>query len=368
MRWLLVCLVAGAWSAQTTFRSDVRLVNLAVSVRDASRRMVDDLSQDDFDVVEDGVPQKIAFFAHSKDVPLHLGLVVDISGSQAAFLKAHQHDLKAFLEKALSRRDRAFLECFGSTPRLVVDYTGSARQLVDALDGYVHGANSRAYPLLGPPEVRARAGGGTSFYDAISHAANQMFQNVDRGRKALIVFSDGEDNDSAHHMMDTIELAQTNDVRLFCIRYTETWNGRWTTKNKQGRGVMERMALETGGADFDAGEKELSTHFGEIGEQLRSSYESAYHSTTPPEDRTFHKVAVRVKRPGLTARSKTGYYARYDRLARRRDLARGAAAARRAGDRGFRRLLRSDRGPLAGQSPGATGDAAAIACRTVGRS
>lgn len=310
MKWTLVCVLAAACPAQTTFRSDVRLVNLAVAVRDGSGRMVENLSQEDFDVVEDGVPQKIAFFAQSKDVPLHLGLVVDISGSQAAFMKAHQHDLKTFLENALNRRDRAFLACFGTAPRLVVDYTDSARQLVDGLEGYVRAGNSRAYPLLGPPEVRNPRAGGTSFYDAIYHAANQMFQRVEGGRKALVVFSDGEDNDSAHHMMDTVELAQSNDVRLFCIRYTETGNGRWTARNKQGRGVMERIALETGGADFDASEKELSTHFKDIGDQLRSSYEIAYHSSNPPEDRTFHKVSVKVKRPGLTARSKTGYYAR----------------------------------------------------------
>ena len=97
---------------------------------------------------------------------------------------------------------------------------------------------------------------------------------------------------------------------LFPIRYTETHGGRWNSRNKYGRGVMERIAIETGGADFDAGEKDLAAHFHEIGEQLRSSYELAYHSTHAAEDRTFHKIAVRVKRPGLTVRAKTGYYAR----------------------------------------------------------
>jgi Ca-activated chloride channel homolog len=307
MKWTLVCLLAAAAAlAQTTFRSDVRLVNLAVAVRDNAGRLVDNLSQDDFEIVEDGVPQKIAFFARSKDVALNLGLVVDISGSQAAFVRAHQHDLKTFLEKALSDRDRAFLECFASHPRLITEYTSSVRQLVNALEGYMDANSKNAYPLLGPSEIRT----GSAVYDAIYHAANQMFQKVERGRKALIVFSDGEDNTSAHHMMETIEMAQTNDVLLFCIRYTEVRGGRWTGRNKQGRGVMERMALETGGADFDAGEKELASHFREIGDQLRSSYEIAYHSSNPPEDRTFHKLAIRLKRPGLAVRAKTGYYAR----------------------------------------------------------
>src|SRR5262252_6787795 len=110
MRLLLVCLSASLAAAQTNpiFHSDVRLINLSVAVRDSGGKLIDSLTQDDFEILEDGVPQKIAFFARSNDVPLNLGLVVDISGSQAAFVKAHQHDLKAFLDRALSRRDRAF--------------------------------------------------------------------------------------------------------------------------------------------------------------------------------------------------------------------------------------------------------------------
>jgi VWFA-related protein len=306
MKLFVVCLLAAMGAAQTTFRSDVRLINVAAAVRDGGGKLVDGLAQDDFEILEDGVPQKIAFFARSSDVPLHLGLVVDISGSQTHFVKAHQRDFKVFLDKALNQRDRAFLLCFSSHPRLITTFTSSPKQLVDALEGYMDASHKSNYPVVGPQEIRS----GSAFYDSLYHAANQMFQRIDRGRKAIIAFSDGEDNTSARHMMDAIEIAQTNDVLLFCIRYTETRNGRWTARNKYGRGVMERIALETGGADFDASERELSDHFLEIGEQLRSSYEIAYHSSNPPEDRTFHKIAVRVKRPGLTVRAKTGYYAK----------------------------------------------------------
>src|SRR5262249_41714608 len=127
--------------------------------------------------------------------------------------------------------------------------------------------------------------------------------------KALIVFSDGEDNASAHHMMDAIEISQTNNVLLFCIRYTEI-RGRLNARNKYGMSVMARIAKETGGADFDATEKDLAVHFREIGDQLRTAYELAYHSTNPPGDGTFHKVSIRVKQEGLTVRAKSGYYAR----------------------------------------------------------
>jgi VWFA-related protein len=306
--WLVLCLLPLGCGAQTPFRVDVHLVNVGFSVRDSGGRLIGNLTQDDFEVFEDGVPQKIAFFARSKDVPLSLGLAVDISGSQGAFVRAHERDLRTFLHQALSARDNAFLLCFASNPRLVTEFTPSGRNLADALEGFQRTNHRRDYPMLGPVEIRT---GGTAFYDAIYYSVAQMFANVDRGRRALIIFSDGEDNTSAHHMMDVIEIAQANDVLLYCVRYTELREGgRWTATNKYGRSVMERIARETGGSDYDARERELAEHFRQIGEELRSSYQLGYHSTNPVEDGTFHKIAIRVKQPGVTVRTKTGYYAK----------------------------------------------------------
>ena len=305
---LFACLLLPS-AAQQPFRVDVQLINVGFSVRDSSGKLITNLTQDDFEVIEDGVPQKIAFFAKSVDVPLNLGLVVDISGSQGMFVKQHHKDLKTFLAEVLTPKDRAFLACFASHPRLVTDYSPSAKFLADALEGYQGTDNKGDYPILGPREIRTQ---GTAFYDAIYHSARLMLSNVERGRKALIIFSDGEDNASAHHMMDAIEAAQTNNVLLFCVRYTEVRNGRLNSRNKYGTSVMERIARETGGADYDAREKGLAENFKEIGEQLRSSYELGYHSTNPEADDSFHKVVIRGKAgtpaAGLTVRAKTGYY------------------------------------------------------------
>ena len=234
--WVSVCLLLPALCAAQTFRSEVHLVNVGFSVRDAAGKLNPNLTQDDFEILEDGVPQKIAFFARSVDVPLNLGLVVDISGSQASFVKSHQKDLRTFLDEVLRHGGPAFLVNFANHPRLVVNYTANGRELVNALEGYQWARDKSVYPMLGPMEIRT---GGTAFYDAIYHAANQMFQNTDNGRRALVVFSDGEENTSAHHMMNAIEIAQTQ-VLLFCIRYTEL-HGRWTAKNKYGKSVMERL-------------------------------------------------------------------------------------------------------------------------------
>jgi len=304
---MAACLIPSICLGQPAYRADVHLINIGFSVRDAQGKLVTDLTRDDFEVLEDGVPQKIAFFARSEDVPLTLGLVVDVSGSQGSFLKPHEKDLRTFLRAALAPKDRAFLLCFGNHLRLVADYSTPGRDLAQALAGFDHVKDATAYPELGPKEIRTA---GTAFYDAIYYSSVQMLANTEGGRRALIVFSDGEDNSSGHHMLDAIEAAQTNNVLLFCVRYTEVKNERLNARNKYGMSVMARIAKETGGADFDAREKGLAENFKEIGEQLRSAYELAYHSSNTASDDTFHKISIRAKDASLTVRAKTGYYAR----------------------------------------------------------
>jgi Ca-activated chloride channel family protein len=232
---------------------------------------------------------------------------MDVSGSQQSFIKPHHNDLQAFLKTVLQPEDRAFLVCFGNNLRLMSDHSNSPRDLVDSLREFEKGKHIEEYPIIGPREHRVL---GTAFYDAIYHSSTQMMQNIERGRRALIIFSDGEDNSSAHHMMEAIEAAQANDVLLFAIRYTEVRDGRLNARNKYGMGVMERIARETGGADFDGTGKGLLNGFRQIDEQLRSSFELGYHTSNPPGDKTFHKIAIKTKQPGLTVRSKTGYYGR----------------------------------------------------------
>jgi len=273
------------------------------------RRLSGDLSKDDFEVLEDGIPQRISFFARSLDVPLSLALITDVSGSQEHFVKRHRHDMKEFLKEVLSPRDRAFLVCFGNHLRLVSDFTASSQSLMDALDQFDHG--DRHFPELEPDEDRELS---TAFYDALYYAVTAKLAAVEGGRRALIVFSDGEDNSSAHHMLDAIESAQTGDTRIFAMRYTERKHGRLTARNKYGTSVMERIARETGGVDFDAGKGNVRAIFRQIGEDLRASYELAYVSTYPVRDGTFRKVAIRPRQVGLSVRAKTGYLARWGPL------------------------------------------------------
>jgi Ca-activated chloride channel family protein len=283
-------------------RVNVRLVNVAFTVRDAQGKLVTNLTKDDFEVSDDGQQQPISFFARGDDLPLTLGLIADVSGSQEHFVKQHQHDIGVFLKDVLTPRDRAFLICFGNHLRLASDFSASGSELIDGLKKL----EKRESPEIGPHELRF---GGTAFYDAIYHATTVKLAHVDQGRRALIIFSDGEDNSSAHTMMDTIEAAQTENVVLFGIRYTETRKGgEWTARNKYGASVMARISRDTGGSDYDAQAVDLRTSFREIGEQLRSSYELAYHAGIA--DGTFHKIVIHAKQSGFTIRTKTGYFSR----------------------------------------------------------
>jgi Ca-activated chloride channel family protein len=302
-------LIAGLFTAaaQTPIRVDVQLVNVAFSVRNADGSFATSLTQDDFEVLEDGAPQKISFFARSTDIPLNLGLVVDFSGSQEHFIKPHHKDLENFLKTVLSQRDRAFLVCFGNHLRLASDYTSSAREILLSLELFEKGKSE--FPELGPAEVRPGCCN-TAFYDAVYHGTSQMSRGNEPGRRALILFSDGDEHSSAHNMLDAIEMAQAHDAVLFSICYPEDHKGQITARNKYGLGVMRRMSADTGGAFFDAREQGMVNHFKQIGEQLRSSYELAYHTTNPVNDGTFHKIVIRTKQAGLTVRAKSGYYSR----------------------------------------------------------
>jgi Ca-activated chloride channel homolog len=280
-------------------------VNVTFGVRDTKGALVTNLTKDDFEVLDDGVPQTISFFARSSDLPLTLGLVVDMSDSQEHFMKQHRHDLQEFLKDVLTPRDRAFLICFGNHLRVASDFSSSAAELIDGLKRFEH--ESGHMPEIGPPDIRVA---GTAFYDSLYYSTTEKLAKAEGARKAILMFSDGEDNSSAHHMLDAIEAAQNENVVIFGIRYTEIKKGRLNARNKYGMSVMARIAHDTGGADFDALKENMRESFRKIGEELRSSYDLAYHSGVPTSVGVFHKLAIRAKRPGLSIRTKTGYFGR----------------------------------------------------------
>jgi Ca-activated chloride channel homolog len=309
---LLVILGCGLAFSQEPIHVAVNLVNVAFSMRDSRGALVESLAKEDIEIFEDAVPQKISFFARSTDVPLTLGLIVDVSGSQDHFTKQHEQDLEVFLKEVLGPKDRAFLVTFGNHIRLISDFSPSGAEIIERMKEYKgkdKGKDKKKrveFPELGPTENRDL---GTAFYDSIYYSVTEKLAR-ENGRRALLLFSDGEDNSSSHDMMSTIEKAQAENVVVYAIRYTEKEHGKLTARNKYGTSVMDRIAKETGGAHIDAEVTDPHTYFRQIAEELRTSYELGYYPTNSGKDETFRKIVIRPKQAGVKVRTKTGYFSR----------------------------------------------------------
>jgi Ca-activated chloride channel homolog len=301
---VLLALAVGVGRGQEPIRVKVNLVSVAFVARDANGALVNNLTQDDVEVLEDAIPQKVAFFSRSADVPLTLGLVVDASGSQDHFSKQHQNDLEVFFRDVLGPKDRFFLVGFANHIRMVTDFSHSGEGLMEEWKAYQKG--KKHFPLLGPDEDRDL---GTAFYDSIYYSVTEKLAQ-ENGRRAILLFSDGEDNSSSHDMMTTIETAQSENVVVYAIRYTDKEHGKLTARNKYGTSVMDRVARETGGAHIDAETTDAHVYFRQIAEELRASYELGYYPTDPLKDDSFRKIVIKPKREGLKVRAKTGYFSR----------------------------------------------------------
>jgi len=301
------CLVATGLLAQETakIRANVNLVSVSFVARDARGALVEKLTQDDIEVLEDAVPQKVSFFAKSSDVPLTLGLIVDVSGSQEHFSKKHEKDLEVFLNRVIGPRDHVFLLCFGNHLRLISDFTQSGTDVIARLKESEK--NFGHFPEIGPREDRDL---GTAFYDSIYYSVQEKLA-AEPGRKALLVFSDGEDNSSSNDMMTTIEAAQAANVLVYTIRYTELGkHGELTARNKYGMKVMDRIAKDTGGAHIDAKTMDPKEYFQQIAEELRTSYTLGYYPLDPMKDENFRRITLQPKQDGVKIRTKSGYFAR----------------------------------------------------------
>lgn len=290
---------------EAQIRVKVNLVSVSFVARDANGALVDNLTQDDVDIFEDAVPQKISYFAKSADVPLTLGLVVDASGSQDHFAKQHKNDLEVFFKDVLGPKDRVFLVGFGNHIRLVSDFSSSGADLLEDWKRYQK--STGRFPEIGP--VGENRDLGTAFYDAIFYSITEKLAR-ESGRRAILLFSDGEDNSSSHDMMTTIEMAQLENVVVYAIRYTEKEHGKLTARNKYGISVMDRVARETGGTHIDAEATDPHAYFRQIAEELRTSYELGYYPKDPLKDDSFRKIKIIPKREGITIRAKTGYFSR----------------------------------------------------------
>lgn len=290
--WLAVILagpfVAAQDSSDTTFRLDVKLVNLFVNVTDKTGAIVGGLTKDDFKVAEDGRPQTIAVFERQSEIPLNLTLEIDTSGSTFKDMGLEQSASKKFIHALLRPQDQMSLIEFSTYVQQLVDFTNK----VSLLD---HGLGS------------LRGGDATALYDAIYLGSRDLSRK--QGRKVLVLVSDGGDTAKSTTYAEALEQALRAEVMIYSIIDVpiEASAGRDTG----GEHALITLAEETGGKYFYASEGGLDKAFEKVSDDLRTQYLIGYYPHNQDRDRNFHRLQVTVPRASADAfniRYRSGYY------------------------------------------------------------
>jgi len=300
------------------FSSDVKVVNVLATVRTKGGDIVADLTKDDFLLLEDNRPQSIRYFSRETNLPLILGLLVDTSGSQRNVLGEEETASYRFLEKVLREDlDKTFLAHFDFDTELLQDLTASKEKLRRALDGMeVPGAgNRRGGGGYGGPGGRGggrgRGGGGTTMYDAVYLAADEIMRHQ-QGRKAVILLTDGVDHGSQIAIGTAIEQAQRADTLIYSIMFEgeEGGGGRFgLDEGPNGYKVLQRMSRETGGGFFEVSRKmSIDAIYRRIEEELRSQYSIGYSPDRPPSGGGFRTINLKARRKDLVVQARQGYY------------------------------------------------------------
>ncbi len=286
---------------------NVDVVNILTSVHDKRGGLVANLNKDDFTVLEDGQQQTIKYFDRETDLPLTIGLLVDVSGSQRNLIQTERSAASQFFSKVLRKKDEAFLISFGEESELLQDYTGSARLLEEGLNQLrvssgVGGLHPGPVPTAGGPR-------GTVLYDAVYLAAQEKLRS-EVGRKAIVLITDGVDQGSRMTRSQAIEEAQKSDAVIYSILYQDP--GAYGPFGGGGGGEAElrRMSDETGGRVFKVDRKHsLDEAFQELQDEMRSQYAIGYTPTNEAKDGSFRRLELRMANKDLKAQVRKGYYA-----------------------------------------------------------
>jgi VWFA-related protein len=295
---------------QPTFKSEVAVVSVFCAVRNKQGGLVGDLGKDDFSVTEDGTPQTIKYFARETDLPLTIGLLVDVSKSQERLIEIEKQAASQFFSQVLGKKDLAFLISFGSEAELLQDYTNSARLLREGLDGLkVNAPPPQVTDSPVPTIYRAR---GTILYDAVYLAAHDELRGQ-VGRKVIVLITDGNDEGSRLKLEDAMRAAQLSDTIIFGIEYYDpsAYNyGYGVSLGGGGGGVLKKMAEETGGRVFHVSRKHpLSEAFDEIQREMRTQYAIGYLPTNSKKDGTFRRIEIKTRDKDMKVEARKGYYA-----------------------------------------------------------
>jgi Ca-activated chloride channel homolog len=277
-------------SSMITLHARVNEVNVLFIATDKHGKFVRDLNQNDFNILDDHKPpQAILNFRRETDLPLHLGLLVDVSGSVDGRFDFEQNAATSFLQHTLRVGfDKAFIIGFNNHSQMAQDYTDN----VQLLSVGVH---------------KLHDGGGTALYDAVYHACKEKFLK-DRSdhpvRKAIVIVSDGEDNQSEISKAQAIEMAQRSEVIIYAISTDDSG------LVMRGDKVLEQLAEATGGrAFFPFKMKDITRSFAAIEDELRSQYVVSYKPANFDADGRYRSIEISSLKKDTQVRARKGYFA-----------------------------------------------------------
>lgn len=277
-------------SSMITIRAQVNEVNVLFIATDKHGKFVRDLTQKDFTILDDHKPpQAIVNFHRETDLPLHLGLLIDVSGSVDSRFDFEQGAATSFLQKTIRPSfDKAFVEGFNTHTQLAQDFTDNVQ-------------------LLSTSVRKLHDGGGTALYDAIYRTCKEKFVK-DRPnypiRKAIIIVSDGEDNQSEYTRAQAIEMAQRAEVIIYAISTDDSG------LVMRGDRVLEQLAEATGGrAFFPFKMKDITHSYAAIEDELRSQYVVSYKPADFDADGRYRTIEISSLKKDLQVRARKGYFA-----------------------------------------------------------
>jgi Ca-activated chloride channel family protein len=275
---------------QGVIRSEVTRVNMLFTVLDKHGRFVTDLKKSDFTVSENKKPQNILEFTAESDLPLRLAILIDTSNSIRDRFRFQQEAATNFVNGVMRPQDKSIVVSFDTAAELAADLTNDTRALENAIRGL-------------------RPGGGTALYDAVYFACKERLmldQPMYKFRRAMVILSDGDDNESRYSREQALEMAQRADTVIYTI------STNITHIETEGDKIMRYFADQTGGASFFPFEaKDLNQSFENIANELRHQYNLFYRPEPLNNDGQYHKVQIKIKnRKELDVRARKGYYAR----------------------------------------------------------
>jgi len=286
----LTC-AAGLGAQGQRIRSGVELVSLNVTVTDGAGKYITDLSEEEFEVFEDGAKQKLTFFSRTQQ-PISMALLLDTSASMDERMGIAQEAAIGFARQ-LHKDDQAEVIDFDSQVRILQSFTNDAATLEKAIR-------------------QTMPNGSTSLYNAIYISLKELKKvraaaTSDIRRQAIVLLSDGDDTSSLIEFEEVLDLAKRSETAIYAVGLRQGEIGR--REFKEAEFVLKQLANETGGrAYFVTDARELPKIYQTIWDELSSQYSVAYSSGNPKRDGAWRRIQVRLLRPSTAARTKQGYY------------------------------------------------------------